>query len=539
MRFGLNARRQKRSPLLVVGLGCCILALLFGSGGCRRQDRNLPTATPIPAQPTATPTAEPPTEQQLTVLTQGTLSTLDPYLMIHVSPDESIAAHVWDTLVWLNDDLDLEPRLAESWRLINDLTWELDLRQGVQFHNGEPFSAEAVRFSLERTASLENSVETFANDVAFEYVEIIDDYTVRIHTAKPAVSMAYKLATVEMLPPLYYAETAPEDLANSPIGSGPYRLVSWDPGGRVVLEANTDYWQGAPAVHTLVFQAESDGDKRLARLADGEVDLVTDLSPDQAKTANTGRSRLEAIEGTRRLFVGLRYEEDTPLADRRVRQALNYAVDVEALVSEFHAGYGQRYGSWVNPPNANADLEPWPYDPEAAQELLVQAGYPQGFEIAMDTPAGRYYQDQQIAQAISAQLSQVGITVTVRSYNWPTYAQQRLIPKKTASLFLLSLMSRDDGLEDVRNLDYDFAYNPTLWYDQRFEDLLDRMEQTFNTALRTNLSHQAQAIAYEEAPWIWLWRPYLFYGVGQELDGWQPRADGLIYLYRSTLASAG
>jgi peptide/nickel transport system substrate-binding protein len=381
---------------------------------------------------------------------------------------------------------------------------------------------------LERTASLESSVETFADDVALQDVEIIDDYTIRIHTANPVVSMAYKLATVEMLPPLYYTQTAPEDLVYNPVGSGPYRLAGWDP---VVLEANADYWRGAPAIDTLVFLAESDGDRRLARLADGDVDLVTNLSPDQAAAANTERSRLVAIESTRRLFVGLRYEEGTPLANQRVRQALNYAVDVQALVNEFHAGYGQRYGSWVNPPNADPNLQPWPYDPEAAQELLALAGYPQGFEIALDTPVGRYYQDQQIAEAISAQLAQVGITVTVQSRSWPAYAEERLIPQKTAPLFLLSLMSRGNGLEDVRNLAYDFPYNPTLWYDSRFENLLGTVGETFNNTLRTSLLRQAQAIAYEEAPWIWLWRPYLFYGASQGLDEWQPRADGLIYLY--------
>jgi peptide/nickel transport system substrate-binding protein len=451
--------------------------------------------------------------------------------MIHIHPDESIAAHIWDTLVWINSDFDLEPRLAESWRLVNDLTWEFEIRQDVRFQNGEPLNAQAVRFSLERAASLEGSVETFASDVGLERIEIIDDYTLRIHTARPAVAMAYELATVEILPPLYYAQTAPKDLADNPVGSGPYRAIGWEPGVQVVLEANTDYWRGVPAVQTLVFQAESDGEARLTRLAEGDVDLVTDLTPDQADAANTERSRLEAIESTRRLFLGLRYQEGTPLADPRVRQALNYAVDVQALVNEFHAGYGQRYGSWVNPPNTDPDLQPWPYDPEAARELLTLAGYPQGFETTLDTPVGRYYGDQQIATAISAQLAQVGITVTVQSHNWPNYVQTRLLPKRTAPLFLLGITSRGNGLEDVRNLGYNFAYNPTLWYDQRFEDLLDRMQQTFNSTLRTNLSYQAQAIAYEEAPWIWLWKPYLFYGVNQELEGWQPRADGLIYLY--------
>jgi peptide/nickel transport system substrate-binding protein len=465
------------------------------------------------------------------VLTADALTTLDPYHMVSIHPEDSVAAHLWDTLVWLNDDLELEPRLAESWWLMNDLAWELKLRQGVTFHNGEPFNAQAVKFSLERTRQLGNSLETFASDVALQSVEIVDDYTVHIHTAEPAVSMIYELSTVEMLPPVYYAQTALEDLARNPVGSGPYQLAGWDPGGSVVLEAADDYWQGAPAIRTLVFQTEQDVDKRLTRLADGDADLITDLPPDQAEAANTEHTRLVATESTRRLFVGLRSQEGTPVADKRFRQALNYAVDVRALITEFHAGYGQRYGSWVNPPSADPELVPWPYDPDKAQDLLAEVGYPEGFEIAMDTPVGRYYRDQEIAEAIAAQLAEVGIKVTVQPQEWSAYMRERLVPKETGPLFLLSLMSRGNGLEDTRNLAYDFPFNPTLWYNEEFEQLLSKARRTFNQTLRLNLLSQAQAVAYEEAPWIWLWRPYLFYGVSQGLEWWQPRADGLIYLY--------
>jgi peptide/nickel transport system substrate-binding protein len=244
---------------------------------------------------------------------------------------------------------------------------------------------------------------------------------------------------------------------------------------------------------------------------------------------------LIAIESTRRLFVGIRAQEGSPLVDKRVRQALNYAVDVQALITEFHAGYGQRYGSWVNSPHANPDLAPWPYDPDRAKDLLAQAGYPEGFEIAMDTPVGRYHRDQEIAEAIAAQLAQTGIKVTVQPQEWSTYVREGLVPKETAPLFLLSLTSRGNGLEDTQNLAYGFPFNPTLWYHEEFERLLGQAEETFNATLRLSLLQQAQAIAYEEAPWIWLWRPFLFYGVSQDLDWWQPRADGLVYMYTPTL----
>jgi peptide/nickel transport system substrate-binding protein len=511
-----------------------LLALALATGGCGKTKEAAPRPTDTAAIEQTAPVPETYGVSQVVVLTAGDLTTLDPYHMVSIHPEGSIAVHLWDTLVWLNDDLELKPRLAESWWLMNDLTWELKLRQGVTFHNGEPFNAQAVKFSLERTRQLGNSLETFASDVGLQSVEIMDAYTVHIHTTKPAVSMIYELSTVEMLPPVYYAQTAPEDLARSPVGSGPYQLVSWDPDGRVVLEANAGYWQGMPAIRTLVFQAEHDVDERLTRLADGDADLITDLPPDQAEAANTGHTQLVAIESTRRLFVGLRFGEDTPVTDKRFRHALNYAVDVQVLITEFHAGYGQHYGSWVNPPNANPDLAPWPYYPDKARDLLAQVGYPEDFEIVMNTPVGRYYRDQEIAETIATQLAEVGVKVIVQPQEWSVYVGERLVPKETDSLFLLSLTSRGNGLEDTRNLAYGFPFNPTLWYNEEFEQLLSRAEETFNETLRLNLLRQAQAVAYEEAPWIWLWRPYLFYGVSRDMDWWQPRADGLVYLYRPT-----
>jgi peptide/nickel transport system substrate-binding protein len=515
-----------------------VLALAIIAGGCSKSKESAPERVDtVAATEQAAPTPETDSVSPVVVLTAGALTTLDPYYMVSVHPDDSIAAHLWDTLVWLNDELTLEPRLAESWRLVTDLTWELKLRQGVTFHNGEPFNAQAVKFSLERTTGLEESLETFASDVALQSVEIVDDYTVRIHTAEPVVSMIYELSSVEMLPPVYYTQTPLQDLARNPVGSGPYQLVSWDPGGRLTMEANTGYWGGVPAIPTLVFEVERDVDKRLARLVEGDAALITDLPPDQAASANTDHTQLIAIESTRRLFVGLRAQEGTPLADKRVRQALNYAVDVPALIAEFHAGYGQPYGSWVNPPNANSDLLPWPYDPDKAKDLLVQAGYPDGFEVAMDTPVGRYDRDQEIAEAVAAQLAKVGIKVKVQPREWSAYVRERLVPQATSPLFLLGLMSRGNGLEDTQNLAFDFPFNPTLWHNEEFEQLLGQAEETFNQTLRLNLLHQAQAIAYEEAPWLWLWRPYLFYGVSRDLDWWQPRADGLVYLYKSAPAT--
>lgn len=154
-------------------------------------------ATPLveePTQPTTATTVESSVTNTVVILMPRTVETLDPYLMTTVNPEDSVAVHLWDTLVWISDGLALEPRLAESWRLVNDTTWEFKLRPDVTFHNGEPFNAAAVKFSIERVAQLEGGLETFVADVDLRQVEIVDDCTVRLITAKPDVSVPYQLA---------------------------------------------------------------------------------------------------------------------------------------------------------------------------------------------------------------------------------------------------------------------------------------------------------------------------------------------------------
>jgi peptide/nickel transport system substrate-binding protein len=167
--------------------------------------------------------------------------------------------------------------------------------------------------------------------------------------------------------------------------------------------------------------------------------------------------------------------------------------------------------------------------------LLAAAGYSDGFQIVLDTPVDRYYQDQAISEAIAAQLAEVGIQVQIQTHPWSTYVSERLIPKETSSLFLLGIASRGNGLEDTANLAADFSFNPTLWRNVEFERLVAEARSTFNNEQRQALLDQAQIIAYEEAPWIWLWRPYDFYGVVSWLE-WHPRADGLIYLYKARVS---
>lgn len=465
------------------------------------------------------------------ILVANQINTLDPYQMVTINPEGSVASHIWDTVTRLNDNLAVEPHLAESWRLINNFTWEFKLRQGVQFHDGEMFNAEAVRFSIERARSLPGSLETFASDVNLTEVKIVDDYTIRLTTGQPVANLPFYLSFLEILPPQYYSENNPAILATTPVGSGPYQVKSWQQGEPVVLEAFADYWQGMPKLPRLVFETVPSATERLNALQQGQAALITDLpstSANQFEPAD-GNS-IKSIESTQRLFVGIRLKAGSPLEDKKVRQALNYGVNVNQLVDDLLAGYGERYGSWVIPPANNTDLAPWPYDPELARQLLTEAGYSTGFTTTLRTPVGVYDHDVEIAQAMAQQLKEIGVTVEVEAINnWDVYVHT-LLNDQADYLFLLGLNSRGDALQDVSSLSVDFPFNPTGWQNDSFEEILTGAVNTFNENSRARLLKEAQAIAYDEAPWIWLWRPYYFYGLGQNLD-WSPRPDGLINLY--------
>lgn len=550
---GFSRFRRKLESLLsstgldrtqIIGIGITVLVLLvigvvlvFRS--CNPHEATTPTAqideaegTPVEsgeAIPSGTEGAD-----VVFILVADEVATLEPYRMARIHPDGSVASHLWDTLTLLNDDLQVEPHLAESWQLVNSFTWEFKLRQGITFHNGEPLDAEAVRFSIDRAQSLPGSLETFAEDVDLEQVEIVDSYTLRLTTRQPVANLPFHLAFLEILPPVYYSQTSSDQLAVSPKGSGPYRLDQWAPGGELVLEADPTYWKGAPAVPRLIFRAIPRTGERLASLHSGEAVLVTDLPPMPTDQWDSSTSRLEAIESTQRMFVGMRIEAGSPLEDKRVRQALNYGVDVEQIVDDWLAGYGERYGSWVNPPSNNAELIPWSYDPDLARDLLVEAGCQEGFTTTLYTPAGVYYQDVAIAESIAQQLGEIGVTVKVETVDWMAFVRQ-LLSDDAPPLFLLGLNSRGDGLEDVKNLSAAFAFNPTGWQSGAFEQVLVQAANTFNEDSRVRLLNEAQSIAYDEAPWICLWRQYDFYGVSQSLD-WTPRRDGLVYLYEPATA---
>ena len=235
---------------------------------------------------------------------------------------------IFGTLVGQDYDGSLVPALAESWEIVDKTTLEFKLREGVQFHNGDPFNAEAVSFSIARVLDEELNSGLRSYFTSIEEVVIVDDYTLRLILNGPDGTIFGRLRSLYILPPGYVTEVGAAGVATDPVGTGPYRFVEWVSGDHVTLEANPDYWDGSfkgqPQIETLIFRPITEASTRVAELIAGGVDIIQDLPPDQIQAIeDAGRVTLSAVTPTLTYFLVTADDPESPFNDMRVRQAIN------------------------------------------------------------------------------------------------------------------------------------------------------------------------------------------------------------------------
>jgi peptide/nickel transport system substrate-binding protein len=463
------------------------------------------------------------------VVAQGVdIETLDPTFATSTAT-WNVLHHIFEPLMLRDRDMVLQPVLALSWEAVDEFTWEFVLRQDVTFHSGAPFDAEAVKFSFERMFSPDTTTTHRAvNDIPLDHVEVVDEYTVRVITTKPTVLMPHFLRTVLMIDPTVYTSNQPLNTQAS--GTGPYRFESWVRDSGVELRANTEYWGGTSAIAEVAFRPIPENSTRVAELLTGAVDLIVNVPPDDLAAIETSSTTAAISLGGRDVFIGLRADK-APFDDVRVRQAVNFAVDRDAINQAVLGGYGELYGSVVMPPNDSPNVEPYPYDPERARELLAEAGYPNGLEITLQTPNGRYLKDVEAAQAVGAYLDMVGIKTRVEVLEWSVFSNAWQT-KGTQEMFLLGLGGWFDGQGELTWL-RDTTSN-SGWVNEEFEAGFQQLAGTFDLTEREALIHRLDELAFAEAPWLFLWRQPSLYGVASDLN-WEPRRDENIFLWDATL----
>jgi len=325
---------------------------------------------------------------ELRVAIPWTPENLDPTMNLS-SFRAMVGVSLFDSLVGRDAENRIVPQLAESWRLVDEVTWQLKLRRGVVFHDGEPFNAEAVRFTFQRVLDPEQKSPNRANVAEIVRVEVVDDYTVNLVTRQPYAPLVNRLLDFAIVPPKYVAEKGNQGMALRPVGTGPYRLVELIKDDRMVVEAFDRHWRGAPKIKRIVYKAIPEPFTRAAALRNNEVDLVTTMPPSLARELErTPGIRVQRVASSWTIYLGLNALKK-PLSDVKVRQALSYATDVDAIIKNVLEGNGRKLEGPLTPQmfGYDAAVKGYTPDPARARKLLVEAGYPDGLEITLDAPA--------------------------------------------------------------------------------------------------------------------------------------------------------
>jgi len=370
----------------------------------------------------------------LTVGLSTPITSLDPHFH-NLSPNNSLGRHVFETLIRQDETQRMLPGLAESWKPVGDLDWEITLRKGVKFHNGQEFTADDVIATFKRVPDVPNSPASFAFFVRpIVSIQAPDKYTLRIKTAKPHPLLPNDLGAVMILP-RSVAETAKTEDFNSGkamIGTGPYRYVEYAAGDRVVLKRNDTYWGSKPAWDNVRFKMITSAPARVAALLAGDVQMIEGVpTADIANLKKDKRVGLASAVSNRIIYLHMDSNreknspfvtsvdgkplEANPLRDPRVRRAISKMIDRDAIVSRIMEGQGVAAGQLLPEQffGTSKTLGPDKYDPQAAKKLLAEAGYPNGFCLTLHAPNNRYINDAAVAQAVAQFLSRNGIATKV------------------------------------------------------------------------------------------------------------------------------
>ncbi len=400
----------------------------------------------------------------------------------------------------------LAPALAEKFERLDDLTWKFYLRQGVSFHNGNPFTAEDVKFSFERLGDPEVS-EFINTGNTLASIEIIDDYTVVITTKMNIPWFANNMHQVFIMDKESTESRDPGDVGLNPIGTGAYKFVEWVKGSYLKLDANEDYWGGAPQVKQVEERPITEASTRFAALVSGQVDIVSGV-PVELYDKVKSNPKLEVVEraARRSIFLPLHNRPDTPLADIRVRQAMYMAIDEDEIIEKIMRGHAAPAAQIPDPPTIgyNAGIERLPYDLEKAKALMQEAGYGDGFEIKLTGPNDRYVNDAKIAEAVTKYLAKIGIKAEL-----DVKPKSIFFPEVTDGILDFYLIGWFDGTFDMgrtyfkllhsRNAEEGFGgLNGAKFSDPEIDELLDSTANIVDPAERKAALEKLNHMAMEK-----------------------------------------
>jgi peptide/nickel transport system substrate-binding protein len=485
------------------------------------------------------------------VIAQGVDPTTLDMMNQQEQPASNVGAQMFETLVERDQSLKLVPRLsAEMPKLVAPTTWEVKLRRGVKFHNGEEFNAESVKFSLERLVNPANKLRGASSFAPLDRVEIVDPYTVKIHTKKPwpifTNAMAFRQAA--MYPPKEYAGKDTAAISRNPIGTGPYKFVRWAKDEEIVMEAFPGYWGGAAKIKTVVFKPIPDDAVRVAALQNGEIDVAVNIPPHLAtiieKHPKIFLSTAPSIRTIQLMIYTHQMDKDHkptgayngPTADKRVRQAIAYAVDADEIIKSVMDGKAVRVATMLTSLHFGFDpaLKPIKQDLAKTKKLLADAGFPNGVDIVLNGPQGRYVRDKEVAEAVTGQLTKAGIRTTLRTFEFVNYLNSMVYVHKAGPVWLIGW--------GTPTMDAETVYVPLFktpnifvnWHNEDFNGMAEAAQAEMDEKKRLAQYHRINKLWIEETPAIPLYQQIDLYGANRRLN-WKARSDELLRAYDMSL----
>ncbi|KRA00736.1 ABC transporter substrate-binding protein [Achromobacter sp. Root565] len=453
-------------------------------------------------------------------------STLDPQTAQDGS-ERAVSRNIFETLLTRTPTGDLVPQLATGLpRQIDATTWEVTLRPDLKFSDGKPLDAAAVATSINRIVDPKTASRQRPFFLGIKQAEAVDAVTVKVHTNGADPALPARLSWLTIVSP---AAAADGSLSQKPVGSGPYVLTEWSKGNRIVLTKNPNYWnpKAVGNVDRATYRFVAEPGTRLSGLRAGDFDFITNLLPEDTKRV----AKAVTLKGTDLPFVSLNALKGLT-ADVRVRQALNYAVDKEALANDLYGGYASvSHGQLLAPGwfGYDASIKPYPYDPKRATELLKAAGA-HGKSIDLYAPSGRWLKDKELAETIAAYWEAAGLKVNFRVLAWAEYLDA-LNKNRVPTEAQISSSHSNQLLDADRTLSAYYAEGGVAAANDNAElkKLIEDARQEADPAKRQALYSKALQIGRDQAYLVFLLDGGEIFGLSKRVE-FSPRVDGLIPL---------
>lgn len=443
------------------------------------------------------------TSQELTYAATSDVVGLSP-----IDTNDSVSAamieQIYETLFIRDPEtMEITPHLAESYENPDDTTWEISLKEDVTFHDGTPFNAEAVKYTFEQFLDEERAAPRASLLEPVESIEVKDEYTVVINTKEPYGPL---LAALSHTNASIVSPKADEegDLNKEPVGTGPFKFVNWTQGDNVVLEANADYWQGAPDLEKVTMRVVPEYSTAVSMLQTGEVQFIDNITSEHLPRIESMKNvDVEKKEGTPVYYLGFNMEKE-PFNDQKFRQAVSHAIDREAYVKQL-GGLGIKNDSTIGPKVFGYDEEAkdagYDFNKEEAKKMLEENGYADQEITLLAANTGNY---MKMAEIVQAQLSDIGLNVSIETMEWGTF-----LDTTTQGNFEMTFLGWSNSTADGSELLYPNLHsdnigssNRTGYNNNEFDKLVEASRVTVDQEVRKSKLHEANMMAVKDAVWI-------------------------------------